>query len=95
MLTWQTFLRMAVVVVFYAVAFWRIAKSNRGTMVIECGSMAIMVVIVMRVLIEIPNVPGWVLGSIGVLLFLLCVLTIGFLLQQGYRATRRRLKKSD
>ena len=80
---------------FYGVCFWRIVKSNRGNNVIECGSLALMVMVGLTVLIKIPNVPDWVLGSIGLLLLLLCLLTIGFLFQQGYRAIRRKLWKSD
>jgi hypothetical protein len=54
-----------------------------------------MVMVGLTVLIKIPDVPDWVLGSVGLLLFLLCLLTMGFLLQQGYRAIRRRLWKSN
>jgi hypothetical protein len=67
----------------YGFSFWRIVKSNRGNKVIECGSLALLVMVGLTVLIKIPHVPDWVLGSVGLLLFLLCLATMGFLFQQG------------
>jgi len=93
--TWQTLLRALAVSAFYGFSFWRIVKSNRGNKVIESGSLALMVVVVLAVLMKIPNMPDWVLASIGLLLFLLCLLTMGFLFQQGFRAFRRRFRKSN
>ena len=77
-------------IVFYGFGFWRIFKGNPGNKVIECGSITLMVFVVMLVLFKVPNFPVWVLASLGLLLFLLCLLTMVFLAQQGYRAMRRR-----
>jgi hypothetical protein len=77
-------------VLLYGYSFWRIFKRNPENKVIECGSIALMVFAVMIALFRIPFVPGWVLPYLGMLLFALCVLTMFFLIQQGYRALRRR-----
>jgi hypothetical protein len=77
-------------VLFYGFSFWRIFKGNPGNRVIECGSITLIVFVVMLALFKIPNFPVWVLAWLGVLVFLLCLLTIIFLVQQGYRALRRR-----
>ena len=77
-------------VLFYGFAFWRIFKGNPGNKVIECGSIILIVFVVLLALFKVPNFPAWVLAWLGLLLFLLCLLTIFFLAQQGYRAMRRR-----
>lgn len=77
-------------VLFYGFSFWRIFKGNPGNKVIECGSITLMVFVVMLALFKVPNFPVWVLACLGLLLFLLCLLTMFFLVQQGYRALRRR-----
>jgi hypothetical protein len=59
------------------------------------GSLALLVFVALAVLIKFPKTPDWVLGSVGMLLLLLCLLTMAFLFQQGYRGIRRRLSKSD
>jgi cation transport ATPase len=77
-------------VLFYGFSFWRIFKSNPGNKVIECGSITLIVFVVMLALFKVPNFPVWVLAWLGLLVFLLCLLTIFFLVQQGYHALRRR-----
>jgi hypothetical protein len=77
-------------VLFYGFSFWRIFNGNPGNKVIECGSITLMVFVVMLALFKVPNFPVWVLAWLGILLFLLCLLTMFFLVQQGYRALRRR-----
>lgn len=94
MLSWQTLLRGLAILAFYGFSFWRIVKSNRGNRVIACGSLALMVMVGLTVLVRIPKVPDWMLGSVGLLLLLLCLLTMAFLLQQGYQAIRRRWKSN-
>jgi len=77
-------------VLFYGFSFWRIFKANPGNRVIECGSIALMVFVAMLALFKIPNFPVWVLASLGSLLFLLCLLTMLFVVQRGYRALHDR-----
>lgn len=77
-------------VLFYGFSFWRIFKGNPGNRVIECGSITLMVFVVMLVLFKVPDFPVWALAWLGLLLFLLCLLTMFFLVQQGYRALHRR-----
>jgi hypothetical protein len=43
----------------------------------------------MMLLIKVPSLPDWVLPSLGLLLFLLCLLTMFFLLVQGVQAIRQ------
>jgi hypothetical protein len=69
---------------FYALILWRVFKDNRGNRVIQCGSITLMLLLVMIAL------PIDYLGWLGPALFLLCMLTMFFLFQQGYRALRRR-----
>jgi hypothetical protein len=75
---------------FYGYSFWRIFKSNPGNRVIECGSITLMLFAVLMALMRIPNLPFDYFWWLWPTLFLLCMLTMFFLLQQGYRALRKR-----
>jgi uncharacterized membrane protein len=75
---------------FYSFVLWRIAKRNAGNNVIEVGSLALVVVFIMVAAIKVPNVPEWVVPSLGILFLILGFVMIFFLLQQGYNAIRRR-----
>lgn len=86
-----SFLLVAVV---YWLLFWRIIKGNRGNRVIECGSITLMLSILMMILMKLPNLPSWVLPSLGLLVFVLCLLTMFFLFVQGVQAIRRRKSKA-
>ena len=83
-----------VVAVVYWLSLWRIIKGNRGNRVIECGSITLMLFFLMMLLIRLKNMPDWVLPSLGLLLFLLCLLTMFFLLLQGVQAIRHRSSKT-
>ena len=85
-MNWQNLLRALMLFLFYGFSFWRITKSNKGNRVIECGSLALMCMVVLMVLTKVSIVPDWMPGAVGLLLLLLCLATIGFLVQQGYRA---------
>ncbi len=67
-----------------------VLTADPGIKVIRCGSIALAVFALILILFKIPNIPSWILGSLGVLLFFLSVLTMFFLAQQGYRALRHR-----
>ena len=77
---------------FYAFIFWRLFKDNRGNRVIQCGSITLMLFLVMLALMRIPELPIDYVAWLGPALFLLCMLTMFFLFQQGYRALRKRLE---
>jgi|SRR5690348_13461388 hypothetical protein len=79
----------------YCFTLWRIIKRNAGNKVIECGSIALMVFFVLGALIraDVQNLPSWVIPSLGLLLFLLCLLTMVFLFSQGFNALRNRKSK--
>jgi hypothetical protein len=86
-----SFLLVAVV---YWLLFWRIIKSNRGNRVIESGSITLMLAILRMLLMKLTNLPYWVLPSLGLLVFVLCLLTMFFLLVQGVQAIRHRKAKA-
>jgi hypothetical protein len=73
----------------YGFSFWRIFKENAGNRVVECGTIALMVFVVLMALAK-AKFPTWILGWLAMLVFWLCILTMFFLAQQGYRALRRR-----
>ncbi len=83
-----------VVAVVYWLSLWRIIKGNRGNRVIECGSIALMLFFLMMLLMKLTILPDWVLPSLGLLLFALCLLTMFFLLLQGVQAIRHRKSKT-
>jgi len=83
------------VAVVYWSSLWRIIKGNRGNRVIEWGSIALMLFFLMMLLIRLKNLPDWVLPSLGMLLFLLCLLTMFFLVLQGVQAMRHRKSKTS
>jgi len=80
-----------IVAVVYWLSLWRIIKGNRGNRVIECGSITLMLFFLMMLLMKFTKVPDWVLPSFGMLLFLLCLVTMFFLLLQIVQAIRHRL----
>jgi hypothetical protein len=91
----RSILSVLTVAIAYSLSLWRIIKGNRGNRVIECGSIALMIALIMVVLIKIPNLPDWVQPSLGLLLLLLCLLIIFFLLLRGVQAIRRRKPSTD
>ena len=50
--------------------------------------------LLIMLLMKLSNVPDWVLPSLGLLLLLLCLLTMFFLLVQGVQAIRHRKSKT-
>jgi len=74
----------------YGFILWRTFRDNRSNRVIQCGSITLMLFIVMVALMQIPQVPVDYVAWLGPALFLLCMLTMFFLVQQGYRALRSR-----
>jgi hypothetical protein len=62
-----------VLVGFYGVVLWRIAKRNAGNRVIECGSLALALVFVMVAAMKVPNLPDWV-ASRRIWVFYFCFL---------------------
>ena len=78
---------------FYAIMFWRLFRDNREDRVIQCGSITLMLFLLMLALTRIPNIPIDYVAWLWPALLLLCMLTMFFLFQQGYRALRKRLKE--
>jgi drug/metabolite transporter superfamily protein YnfA len=83
-------LRSIVFFLLYAFIFWRTFKDNRGNRVIQCGSITLMLFLLMMALLRIPHFPVDYVAWLGLPLLLLCILTLFFLVQQGYRALRHR-----
>jgi hypothetical protein len=65
-------------------------KDDPGSKVVTYGGMFVAGCFLLVKLADDRSVPTWVLESFGVLLFVLLLLTMFFLAQQGYRALRRR-----
>lgn len=74
----------------YCLSLWRVIKGNRENRVVECGSIALIVFALLAALVKIPNLPDWVLPSVGLLLLLLCLLTMFFLFLQVVHAITNR-----
>jgi hypothetical protein len=77
----------------YTFIFWRLFREYRGNRVIQCGSITLMLFLVIVALTQIPHVPFDYMAWLWPALFLLCMLTMFFLFQQGYRALRKRFKE--
>jgi CDP-diglyceride synthetase len=90
----RSILSSLLVAVACSLFFWRIIKSNRGNRVIECGSIALMLGILMMLLMKLTNLPKSVLTSLGLLVLVLCLMTMFFLLVQGVHAIRHRNSKA-
>lgn len=78
---------------FYAFALWIIVRTNQGNKVIECASIAILLVFVFGILSKL-NAPDWLLESLGGLLLLMCFLTVGLYILKGYRFLKQRRSTS-
>jgi hypothetical protein len=88
----QTVLQGVIIVAFYAFGLWRIVATNRGNRVIECGVISLVLVFAEGIAAK-SNAPDWVLGSLGVLLLLMCLLTVGLFARECYQGIRRWLRK--
>jgi hypothetical protein len=77
---------------FYLWRIFKIFKSNPGDRFIQCATLTVMVLVAAAAANRIHNFPDWVLTSLLVLLYLLTFLSIFFMLQEGYRALRRRYR---
>ncbi|PYU17880.1 MAG: hypothetical protein DMG30_29960 [Acidobacteria bacterium] len=84
----ETVLRSIGLFLLYGFILWRTFKDNRGNRVIQCGSITLMLFMVMVALMRIPHLPIDYVAWLGPALFLLCMLTLFFLVQQAYRAVR-------
>jgi hypothetical protein len=91
--SWQTTALGIGVLALYLSAFWKIFRTHPGSRFVRCGIIALVVFAALMVLIRFPSVPQRLVDYVGLLL--LCLLTMGFLFQRGFRAVRRRLWKSD
>ncbi|MGH9715456.1 MAG: hypothetical protein ACRD4R_01810 [Candidatus Acidiferrales bacterium] len=68
-------------------------KFDSGSKVVVCGGVAIFVLSLIISLFKVPSLPSWIVPTLGALLLLLCLLTMFFLVQQGYRALRQKFGK--
>lgn len=57
---------------------------------IVCGSITTILFIVTIAVLRIQNVPDWLVSSLLFFMYSFCVVSIFLLLQEGYRAVRRR-----
>ena len=80
--------------VVYAYVLWRLFKDNPGNRLIQCGSITLMVFLVMAALAK-ANVPLDYWTWLGPALFLLCLVTMFFLFQRMYRALFDKVDRSS
>jgi nucleoside recognition membrane protein YjiH len=92
-MSWQGLLQGFVVIAVYAIAGWRLVKANTGNKVIECGVISLVLVFAAGAVAK-SHSPNWVMESIGTLMLLMCVATVGLFARECYQAIRRRLVKS-
>jgi len=78
------------VTLIYGFAFWRIVKANRGNRVIECGVIALVVLLSYGPISKIPNLPDWVLTTVGLLMFLLCLVTMFFFFCREFKLPKSK-----
>src|ERR1700682_1743212 len=93
--SWRSTALFVGVLALYLNAFWKVFRTHPGSRFVRCGIIALVVFAALLVLIRFPSVPQWLLNYVGLLLLALCLLTMAFLFQRGYRAIRRWLWKSD
>jgi hypothetical protein len=71
-------------------AFWDIFRSHPGNRLVRCGIITLSLFLVMGVLaLKVPSFP---VENLGPLLFLLCLLSMFFLIQRAYLAVQNRMK---
>jgi hypothetical protein len=93
-MTLQTFLRGLIVTAIYAFATWRVVATSRGNRVIECGVISLILVFAEGFATR-SNALDWVLESFGVLMLLMCFLTVALFARECYQGIRQRLGKSN
>jgi hypothetical protein len=89
----QALLYGVIVTAFYALALWRVVTTNRGNRVIECGVISLILVFAEGIAGR-SGAPDWFLESFGILLLLMCFLTVALFARECYQEIRRRLGKS-
>jgi hypothetical protein len=73
------------IIVLNGFIFWRLVRRYRGDKFILCGSITIILFLLMMALSRIPQINDDYAPWIATTLFLLCVLTMFYLFQQLYR----------
>jgi hypothetical protein len=77
----------ALVLLFYGSLFARTLRQNRGNKVIEFGAMTIMLFLAMAFTSRF--LPFWAFGLLLALVFLLCIITLFFLVKRGWDGAHR------
>jgi hypothetical protein len=86
----QDVFRGVVVTGLYALALWRVVVTNRGNRVVECGVISLILVFGLGSASR-AKAPDWFMESCGILMLIMCFLTVGFFARECYQALRRRL----
>lgn len=74
----------------YGLFAWRLFKNNPGDRFMETGSITLLIFGVVLASRKFPHLPDWVFNALVLLLGIATFLSLFFMLQQGYRALRRR-----
>jgi hypothetical protein len=78
------------VLLSYGIYFWRVLRKSQGNKTIECGAMAIMVMLAIAFLSKFIDLPDRVLALLCVLLVILCFTTLGFFVTGLIRSSQLR-----
>jgi uncharacterized membrane protein len=87
--TIQTLISGIALASLYGFVLWRVGK-RQGNKVIEFGALALGSVYLLFAALKVPNLPDWVVPSLGILFLLLSALMVWFLMRKAVDAIRRR-----
>lgn len=74
---------------FWGLSFWRIVRTRSGNEALECGGIAVAVVLALGFSSSVVSLPEWTLFSLLALLFLLCNVTLFFFFKEGFQTLKR------
>ena len=93
--SWQTVAKAALVCGLYAFTLWRRARKYRGDKFLEFGSFTLIAFFLVLALTKVPNFPEWILDSLMLWMYFLCLVTLGYMFRQIYLAIRNKIAKRN
>lgn len=86
----QSILGIISVALYWALCLWIIVRRNPRNGLIACGCVTIATLIVTAGVSKIPGVPDWIVGLLGLLTFVLALLTLGIFIKRLIQERRGR-----
>ena len=84
----QSILGLFSVALYWALCLWIALRRNPGNRLIACGYMTFATLIVTAGAAKVQGVPEWIVGLLGLLTFVLALLTLGVFIQRLVRERR-------